>query len=119
MWRAAYHLCDYVYHHPDKFRGKTVCELGSGLGMVSILLDKLKIAEIVYATDGDDNTMDLLIKNIEKADSQVIAKKLWWGAEEDMNEILKCMKNVKFDFIMAADVIYEESQISACDTCGV
>ena len=38
---------------------------GCGLGMVSILLDKLSVCRSVIATDGDDDTMDLLRENIE------------------------------------------------------
>ena len=35
MWMAAYHLCDYIYKtKAEKFKGKKVCELGAGLGMV-------------------------------------------------------------------------------------
>ena len=35
MWRAAYHLCDYIYKSKaEKFKDKCVCELGAGLGMV-------------------------------------------------------------------------------------
>lgn len=27
-WRAAEHLCEFSFHHPDMFKNKTVCELG-------------------------------------------------------------------------------------------
>ena len=37
---------------------------GCGLGMVSILLDKLNICKSIIATDGDDDTMVLLAENI-------------------------------------------------------
>ena len=41
-----------------------VCVVGCGLGMVSILLDKMKVCSSILATDGDDSTMDLLRENI-------------------------------------------------------
>jgi hypothetical protein len=33
--------------------------------MVAILLDKLEVAAEVYATDGDDDTLDLLRANVD------------------------------------------------------
>lgn len=29
IWRAAEHLCDYMFHHPSRFQQRTVCELVS------------------------------------------------------------------------------------------
>ena len=29
IWRAAEHLCDYMFHHPARFQQRTVCELVS------------------------------------------------------------------------------------------
>ena len=29
IWRAAEHLCDYMFHHPARFHQRTVCELVS------------------------------------------------------------------------------------------
>ena len=38
VWRAAFHLCDYIYKtKAEKFKGKSVCELGAGLGMVTLI----------------------------------------------------------------------------------
>lgn len=31
VWRAAYHLCEYIYQNPGRFSGKSVCELGAGV----------------------------------------------------------------------------------------
>ena len=62
-WRAAEHLCQFIINNPQKFRSKTCCELGAGLGLVSILLDKLDICSFLLATDGDEDTMNLLIDN--------------------------------------------------------
>ena len=51
-WRAAEHLCQYIIDNPKRFESKSVCELGAGLGLVSIFLEKCcQCAEIV-ATDG-------------------------------------------------------------------
>ena len=62
-WRAAEHLCQYIIDHPQIFRGKVCCELGAGLGLVSILLDKMDECASLLVTDGDEDTMNLLIDN--------------------------------------------------------
>ena len=53
--------------------------------MVSILLAKMKKAHMLIATDGDDDTIDLLRENISLTncdDNNIIPMKLYWGEEE-------------------------------------
>ena len=38
IWRAAEHLCDYMFHHPTRFQQRTVCELVSVLSDSTLLL---------------------------------------------------------------------------------
>lgn len=97
--------------HDQHFVNKSVCELGSGLGLVSILLDKMSCCRYVYATDGDDETMELLKENIKSTSSSVRAHKLWWGEDADFVKVLENNQHdLKFDVLLAADVIYEEDQ---------
>ena len=51
------HTYTYVY----LMKGDIV---GCGLGMVSILLDKMDVCESILATDGDDDTIKLLEENV-------------------------------------------------------
>ena len=130
-WRAAEHLANYIYKNPDIFKGKTVCELGAGLGLVSVLLSKLKVVNALITTDGDDDTIELLTNNIEKVaqddDSVIITKKLYWDLQvseflTDIQPIIsdssitsnsvdaannKCL----FDIVLGADIIYEDEQL--------
>lgn len=107
IWRAAEHLCDWIFKNSKYFEGKKVCELGAGLGLVSILLDKMNIVDEIFATDGDDATMDLLSKNIMKNSSTVKPQKVYWGEENNfVNNNLSY-----FDIVFAADVIYEIEQV--------
>ena len=81
-WTAAEYMCDWLYTQAHiLLKNKDVCELGCGLGIVSILLSKLKVAHSVYATDGDDETMALLYDNIQLSNEtdNIIARKLYWG----------------------------------------
>ncbi len=71
------------------------------------------MCDLVVATDGDDDTMDLLDYNIKQAKSKAISKKLWWGDGDDegMTLAVDGLRGEKYDIVIAADVIYEESQV--------
>jgi len=109
IWRAAEHLCGFLMDHPEVVAGRSVCELGAGLGIVSILLDKLSVAQRICATDGDEDTLALLIDNQIANDCTFDAAYLLWGqtAAEDF-----ASERPPFDVILAADVVYEEEQIA-------
>jgi predicted nicotinamide N-methyase len=77
--------------------------------MVSILLEKLRVSKLVVATDGDDDTVDLLIRNINANNEQrIAAHKLWWG---ECDEFCSQYPD-NFDVVCAADVIYEREQVA-------
>tara|TARA_A100001015_G_C14697829_1_gene597058 strand:- start:10 stop:258 length:249 start_codon:yes stop_codon:yes gene_type:complete len=73
----------------------------------------MEVCDLVVATDGDDDTMDLLDYNIKQAKSKAISKKLWWGDGDDegMTLAVDGLRGEKYDIVIAADVIYEESQV--------
>ena len=122
IWRAADHLCEYVAANRESFRDRYVCELGCGLGVVAILLDKLNVGATIVATDGDDMTLDLLNKNINGngCSERLCARKLWWSeAPADAEAFLGDLAaaggggggNRRFDVILAADVIYDDAAV--------
>ena len=123
IWRAADHLCEYLFSNPDLLKDKYICELGCGLGVVAILVDKLNVNATIVATDGDDKTVDLLTKNMNSNTCSVrlVSRKLWWSENKEDNEaFLKSLDGVggssssspqKFDLILAADVIYDEEAV--------
>lgn len=95
--------------HPTKFSNKSVCELGAGLGLVSILLEKTNSASYIVATDGDDDTIDLLNANKIANNASFLVQKLYWGGADDA--LLLQQYPDKFDMLLAADVIYEVDQV--------
>jgi len=102
--------------NPSLFQSKSVCELGCGLGMVTVLLAKLGVAQCVVATDGDDDTLDLLQENILSSEcvGQVAVEKLYWGTESHIKNIIHKYHPITangFDILIAADVVYEQEQI--------
>ena len=170
-WRAAEHLCQFAVDHPEFFRGRRICELGAGLGLVAVLLEKLgycsssdhdqdpsdsagggggggngsgssnSVEGWLVATDGDEATLELLRQN--KADNccSFGTEFLYWGqcgaflrrncCTNDSNSSSSSSNGssgsgsssaaatsafaasdaAKFDLVVAADVIYEETQV--------
>lgn len=110
IWRAAEHLCEWIIKNSNVFAGKHVCELGGGLGLVSILLHKLEVAASICCTDGDEISLKLLRENVEDTgcggDKPLIVERLYWGEHADFLE-----SHPEVNIIVAADVIYEEEQI--------
>ena len=43
IWRAAEHLCDYMFHHPARFQQRTVCELVSVSVFLTTLSDPFSV----------------------------------------------------------------------------
>jgi predicted nicotinamide N-methyase len=115
IWRASFHLNEYIFHNPQRFIGKSVCELGCGLGVVSILVAKMMCdfpsSQVVVATDGDDDTLALLQRNIDETSvsSHCRAEKLCWG---DHTLFLEKYED-GFDVLLGADIIYEAGQVAS------
>ncbi len=84
-----------------------MCELGAGLGLVSILLDKLAVCSELVVTDGDEDTLQLLVENKIDNEASFDTSYLLWGEHEDFLSEHPDL----FDTLIAADVIYEEEQI--------
>jgi hypothetical protein len=109
IWRAAEHLCEYLTEDPSVLTDRNICELGGGLGMVSIFVHKLGVAKSVVCTDGDDVSMELLRTNADEtgcSEQGMLTEKLLWGEHEQFLQ-----KYPDVDLILAADVVYEEEQI--------
>uniref|UniRef100_A0AAV1U385 Uncharacterized protein n=1 Tax=Peronospora matthiolae TaxID=2874970 RepID=A0AAV1U385_9STRA len=105
LWRAGDFLSMYIYEHRGRFAGKSVIELGSGLGLIGILASYLTDQQVVI-TDGDDDTIELLVANcqLNKVEERVQCRKLLWGV--DLDHV-----NDKFDIVLGADVIYEQEHV--------
>lgn len=102
-------MCQFIIDNPPVFQNKTICELGAGLGLVAVLLEKLEYTNpsSLMITDGDEPTMQLLIDN--KVDNECFFESsyLYWGENEDF---LSSYPD-KYEIVIAADVIYEDAQV--------
>ncbi|KAE8900173.1 hypothetical protein PF005_g9664 [Phytophthora fragariae] len=105
LWRAGDFLSDFMYQNRSRFVGKSVIELGSGLGLIGILASYLTDQQVVI-TDGDDDTIELLVANckLNEVESRVQCQKLLWGVDLDRFQD-------KFDVILGADIIYEQEHV--------
>ncbi|GMF47965.1 unnamed protein product [Phytophthora fragariaefolia] len=105
LWRAGDFLSDYMYQDRGRFGGKSIIELGSGLGLIGILASHLTDEQVVI-TDGDDDTIELLVANckLNGVDDRVQCRKLLWGV--DLDQIRD-----KFDVVLGADIIYEQEHV--------
>ncbi|KAG1701580.1 hypothetical protein DVH05_010881 [Phytophthora capsici] len=105
LWRAGDFLSEYMYQDRGRFAGKSIIELGSGLGLIGILASYLTDKQVVI-TDGDDDTIELLVANckLNGVDDRVQCRKLLWGV--DLDQITD-----KFDTVLGADIIYEQEHV--------
>lgn len=116
-WEAALYLANYLNSNPIEFKNKSICELGTGTGLVGLALAKYyhneinPIREIIF-TDGDAS----LIENLSKAfqindlviNSTIKTQQLLWGTTNPNNsEFIQTPPSV--DYIVAADVTYDSS----------
>lgn len=84
---------------------KTALELGSGCGLVSCVLSRICQIPTVVATDLEHN-LDLLRENLERNAPSASCAALEWGKDAAFG-------NVKFDLVVASDVVYVEEAMPA------
>jgi len=109
VWRAAENMNQFIFAQPQRVAGARVAELGAGLGITSILLEKMGCCRRVLATDGCPDTVALFEKNMRDnaCDGAVlVAKELMWGEGAEEEEDIGA-----YDVILASDVIYEKEAI--------
>ncbi|KAL4473135.1 hypothetical protein ABPG72_007365 [Tetrahymena utriculariae] len=106
VWRAAEQLAEFIVENKEIFRDKVVLELGAGVGLSGLVC--AQYAKQVYVTDGNDIVCELMEMNAQYAqNNNVVMEKYCWGD----NSYLEKRKDVKFDIIIGADIMFWESSI--------
>lgn len=100
VYEASFVLADFLVHRTAlALGGKTVLELGSGVGLVSVIAARLGALRVL-ATDGDPKSVSLTRENLLRngIDARATAAQLLWGHASN---------NVhgSFDVVLAADVV--------------
>lgn len=103
IWRGALLLSDFIIHLGDQLKHKTILELGSGVGMTSIIASKF--ASKVICTDVDlGNILQIIKSNFERNQNHIKSSYSIIGLDffNDFNEkLIEAIQDVSI--ILAAD----------------
>lgn len=125
-WEAALFLVAFMNGDPatrPDLTGKTVVELGSGTGLVSLGLLKNHTThkfEKIVLTDGDSAVVENLAATLGQnhmADPQVVdTQQLWWGTTDPCDEA-NFVRDPPFGHVVvAADVTYDSRIVALLTT---
>lgn len=108
LWESAHLMCSLLAYNSSICSGKRVLELGTGSAGVCSMVAAAS-AQLVVATDGDVESLELLKENISsnldtKIADKVLIRKLFWGDKGDINAIKE--HALSFDVIIGTDVTY-------------
>ncbi|XP_026858603.2 protein-lysine N-methyltransferase EEF2KMT isoform X2 [Electrophorus electricus] len=109
-WEAALHLAEWALEHPDIFTGRTVLELGSGVGLTGIVVCRVcKPTKYVFS-DCHQSVLERLRNNITRnglteqgsPGVSVLTEEVdWQNVKKDQ------LRRIGADTIIAADVVYD------------
>ena len=111
VWPSEEVMAYYCLVHGERFRGKTVCELGCGMtGLAGVMLAQTQLPAEVVLTDGNamsvSNISDIIEANVGKFGSvSVSCDVLVW--DQSFLERASEMDS-KFDFVICADCLFFE-----------
>ncbi|CAI9781318.1 unnamed protein product [Fraxinus pennsylvanica] len=109
VWPGAVLLNDYLSKNVETLQGRSVIELGSGVGITGMLCSRF--CREVVLTDHNEEVLKILKKNIELQESsqnslccaELKFEKLEWGNSDQLNSILQGHPK-KFDLVLGADI---------------
>lgn len=121
VWTGAEILNEYLCEHEERFAGASVLELGSGIGLTGLLCSHF-CSEITM-TDHNDVVLKVMERNAERQFSNLEAStngckclleclKLEWGNKGQIESVLD-LHPYSFDFILGADVCYQQESMEA------
>lgn len=105
VWPASMLLSQYLQRHSQDFKGLSVLEVGSGIGVSGIMVAKYADTKRVVLSDYSQIVVDVLEDNVKmnfKEGERPICDILNWG--HGLDEFLN--KFGAFDCIIGADVVY-------------
>ncbi|XP_020107670.1 protein N-lysine methyltransferase METTL21A [Ananas comosus] len=115
VWPGAVLLNNFLSLHAEILEGRSVIELGSGVGITGILCSRL--CREVVLTDHNEEVLEIIKKNIELQSSLgnpgstgLKAEKLEWGNVDQISQILERHPR-GFDLILGADICFQQSSV--------
>ena len=117
LWKASPRLAKYLQENSVVCKGKSVLELGAGLGLCGITAHYLG-AKSMLMTDADTQTLQKMRENVRQNcplgdvitttnNPAIDCRQLMWGSPH----MEKFSEHEKYDTILGADVIYTHGSI--------
>lgn len=107
LWSSAEALSEWLTRNRQQVAGKTVIELGCGLGLPSII--SAKLGANVTATDFHPHNRPLFERNCAANKVRIPYRRLHWNTPN----IEDC-----FDLVIGSDLLYEAKQIKTLTQCA-
>ncbi|CAE8632987.1 unnamed protein product [Polarella glacialis] len=108
VWLASLLMCRFFERHPDIVRGKGICGLGEGIGLLGVFLATQGPSRALL-TDGSPLCVSMIKANLDIADLPPELEKeaavLPFG---EMFELVDSLRG-RFDVLFAADVVYNRT----------
>lgn len=106
IWPVAAHMAKHLCDHPEMVRGRSVVELGAGIGILGAALAALG-ANPVVLTDSEQ-ALPLLGRNkalLSERSVSVQVAELLWGEAAHHARVLALNDSTAFDIVVASDVV--------------
>uniref|UniRef100_A0A3Q3XJ48 Uncharacterized protein n=1 Tax=Mola mola TaxID=94237 RepID=A0A3Q3XJ48_MOLML len=107
-WEAALYLAEWALDHRQTFTGRTVLELGSGVGLTGITICRSCSPSRYVFSDCHPGVLQRLRNNVrlngltERASPPVSVQEVDWAAATEEQ-----LKQIRADSVIAADVVYD------------
>jgi predicted nicotinamide N-methyase len=105
LWGGSEALCQYLIKHPDFILGKSILEMGAGVGLCGIVAHHLGASQLLL-TDGDAQVLSKLRhnvkRNIRNDNKTTFCPQLIWGRNLDSFVQVYGQQNV----ILGSDRVY-------------
>ncbi|XP_028310289.1 protein-lysine N-methyltransferase EEF2KMT-like isoform X1 [Gouania willdenowi] len=104
-WEASQYLSEWALEHTQMFRGRSVLELGSGVGLVGVVICRCCSPSTFVFSDCHDSVLDKLRRNVELnglTEPAVRVQPLDWTTVTEAQ-----LKEAEPDVVIAADVVYD------------
>ncbi|XP_055627858.1 methyltransferase-like protein 22 [Toxorhynchites rutilus septentrionalis] len=113
IWRGALLLADYIIYNEKKFKNRKILELGSGVGLTSVV-SSFFAREVICTDINVGGLLDLIQSNVNRnshlknPDCNVTVTELDFKVryEDYPSELKSTLQDV--EYVIAADVIYDD-----------
>jgi predicted nicotinamide N-methyase len=113
QWSAGTLLAEFILENRDEILGKTLVELGCGLGLCGLTAAVVMgdSCSSIVMTDGDQKSLGFAqqngIRNATLFVSSPLFSRLLWGSREAVASVKELIQGKDFDVVLGGDLIYE------------